>query len=107
MALGELVVVVVSVLVLVPGDADSVVVVVLLLLLVSVAGVVVAVVVVFVLELLLLDPPAGLADGFTTVVLFSVELDGDAGGLAVSVFCSHAARSAALASMQMYFFIDY
>ena len=95
-----------SVLVLVPGDADALVeVLVLLLLLVSVAGVDVAVVVV--LELLLLDAPPGLADGFTTVVLFSVELEGEAAGVAVSVFCSHAARSAALASMQMYFFIDY
>ena len=33
--------------------------------------------------------------------------DGEAAGAAVSVFCSQAARSAALARMQMYFFIDY
>jgi hypothetical protein len=60
----------------------------------------------FVVELLLLllDPPLGLL-GFTTVVLFSVLLPGDAAGATVSVFCSHAARSAALARMQMYFFI--
>jgi hypothetical protein len=32
---------------------------------------------------------------------------GEAAGAAVSVFCSHAARSAALARMQMYFFIGY
>jgi hypothetical protein len=44
--------------------------------------------------------------GFTTVVLFSVVVsDGEAAGATVSVFCSHATRSAALARMQMYFFI--
>lgn len=53
-----------------------------------------------VLELLLLPPPAGL----TTVVLFSVFFS--AGGFTVSLFCSHAARSAAPARMQMYFFIS-
>jgi hypothetical protein len=47
------------------------------------------------------------AGGFTTVVLFSVVSAGDAAGAAVSVFCSHAARSAALARMQIYFFIGY
>jgi hypothetical protein len=41
--------------------------------------------------------------GFTTVVLFSVFLS--AGGLTVSVFCSQAPRSAALAKMQINFFI--
>lgn len=47
----------------------------------------------------------GVADGFTTVVLFSVFLS--AGGLTVSVFCSQAAsKDAAPARMQMYFFID-
>jgi hypothetical protein len=46
---------------------------------------------------------AGDAEGFTTVVLFSVLLS--AGGL-VSDFCSHAANNAAPASRQMYFFID-
>ena len=49
---------------------------------------------------------AGEALGFTTVVLFSVVSPGEAAGAAVSVFCSHAARSAALARMQIYFFID-
>jgi hypothetical protein len=44
-------------------------------------------------------------EGFTIVVLFSVDSAGDAAGAAVSVFCSHAARSAALARMQIYFFI--
>ena len=48
---------------------------------------------------------AGDTVGFTTVVLFSVVSPGDAAGAAVSVFCSHATRSAALARMQMYFFI--
>src|SRR6202165_5724762 len=44
------------------------------------------------------------AGGFTTVVLFSVFLS--AGGVVtVSVFCSHAARSAAPAKMQNSFFI--
>ena len=47
------------------------------------------------------------AGGFTTVVLFSVDSAGDAAGATVSVFCSHATRSAALARMQMYFFIGY
>ena len=47
------------------------------------------------------------AGGFTTVVLFSVVSAGDAAGAAVSVFCSHATRSAALARMQIYFFIGY
>ncbi len=41
--------------------------------------------------------------GFTTVVLFSVFLS--AGGVTVSVFCSQAPRSAALAKMQISFFI--
>ena len=43
------------------------------------------------------------AGGFTTVVLFSSA--GDAAGATVSVFCSHATSSAALARMQIYFFI--
>lgn len=53
----------------------------------------------------LAPPPAG--DGFTMVVWFSDLAAGDApaAGATVSVFCSHAARSAALARMQMYFFI--
>lgn len=95
-ALVLLVVVVVSVLVLVPDDGDE-----------PVAGLEVVLLVSFVVELLdeELLPPAG--DGFTTVVLFSVLLPGDAAGVAVSVFCSHAAKSAALARMQMYFFIGF
>ena len=57
-----------------------------------------------VLELLLLfSLPVPL--GLTTVVLFSVFFSA-AGGLAVSVFCSHAVKSAAPARMQMYFFIS-
>jgi hypothetical protein len=63
------------------------------------AGVVVTVVVVVSVEV------AG--EGFTMVVLFSVVSAGDAAGAAVSVFCSHATRSAALARMQIYFFIGY
>jgi hypothetical protein len=61
-------------------------------------------VVVVVLLLLELEPPP-VGDGFTTVVLFSVLVAGDPAGVTVSDFCSHAARSAALARMQMYFFI--
>jgi hypothetical protein len=47
------------------------------------------------------------AGGFTTVVLFSVFFSaGEAAGVfTVSVFCSHAAKSAALAKMQNSFFI--
>jgi hypothetical protein len=48
------------------------------------------------------------------VVVVSVEVAGvsvvsagEAAGAAVSVFCSHATRSAALARMQIYFFIGY
>jgi hypothetical protein len=59
------------------------------------AGVVVTVVLFSVVE----------AGGFTTVVLFSVVSAGEAAGATVSVFCSHATRSAALARMQIYFFI--
>ena len=51
----------------------------------------------------LLVPPAG--EGFTIVVLFSVFFSAGAAGVTVSVFCSQAARSAAPARMQMYFFI--
>jgi hypothetical protein len=91
-----LVVVVVSVLVLVPADGEE-----------PVAGLEVVLLVSFVVELLDDElPPAG--DGFTTVVLFSVLPPGDAAGVAVvSDFCSHAAKSAALARMQMYFFIGF
>ncbi len=48
-------------------------------------------------------PPAG--DGFTIVVFVSFLVPGEAPGATVSVFCSQAARSAALARMQMYFFM--
>jgi hypothetical protein len=65
------------------------------------AGVVVTVVLVVLLSL----EVAG--EGFTTVVLFSVFSAGEAAGATVSVFCSQAARSAALARIQMYFFIGY
>jgi hypothetical protein len=41
----------------------------------------------------------------TAVVAGGVVGVGVAAGSVVSVFCSHAARSAALARMQMYFFI--
>lgn len=82
--------------------AELVVVLVLVLVSELVLGVeVLVLVLVFdVLELLLLLPPPA---GFTTVVLFSVFLS--AGGVTVSDFCSHAARSAAPARMQIYFFI--
>lgn len=40
-------------------------------------------------------------------VALSVVSAGEAAGTTVSVFCSHAARSAALARMQIYFFIGY
>jgi hypothetical protein len=40
------------------------------------------------------------------VVALSVVSAGDAAGV-TSVFCSHAPRSAALARMQIYFFIGY
>jgi hypothetical protein len=43
--------------------------------------------------------------GFTTVVLFSVFFSAGAAGATVSVFCSHAPRRAALARMQINFFI--
>ena len=86
------------------GVGDAVVVVVSVVDVV-VSGVAVAVVVVVVLSELLDDPPAG--DGFTTVVLFSVFSAGEAAGaVVVSVRCSQAAKSAALARMQIYFFIS-
>ena len=67
------------------------------------AGVVMTVVLFSVVSMVVAGEVAG---GFTTVVLFSVDSAG-AAGAAVSVFCSHATRSAALARMQMYFFIGY
>ena len=77
----------------------------------GVAGVIVAIgvdsagVVVIVVLVVVSVEVAG--EGFTMVVLFSVDSAGDAAGATVSVFCSHATRSAALARMQMYFFIGY
>jgi hypothetical protein len=68
------------------------------------AGVVMTVVLFSVVSIVVAGDVAG---GFTTVVLFSVDSAGDAAGATVSVFCSHATRSAALARMQMYFFIGY
>ena len=65
------------------------------------AGVIVVVLVVFVV--LVSVEVDGEADGLTMVVLVS---PGDAAGVTVSVFCSHAPRRAALARMQMYFFIS-
>ena len=57
---------------------------------------------------------AGVVAVVVVVVVVSVEVAGvsvvsagDAAGAAVSVFCSHATRSAALAKMQIYFFIGY
>ncbi len=63
---------------------------------------VVSFVVLLLLELL--EPLAGLLASFTVVLLL---LPPPAGGVTVSDFCSHAARSAALARMQMYFFIGF
>ena len=86
------------------GVGDAVVVVVSVVVDVDASGVEVAagaVVVVLVLSELL--EVAG--DGLTMVVLF-VSGAGEAAGATVSVFCSQAARSAALARMQMYFFIS-
>jgi hypothetical protein len=48
---------------------------------------------------------AGLVVVVVVVVSDEVVSAGDAAGAAVSVFCSHATRSAALARMQIYFFI--
>jgi hypothetical protein len=92
------------------GDA-SVVVVDSVVLPSDVAGVIVAIGVdsagVVVTEVLLLAVSDVVAGGFTTVVMFTLDSAGEAAGAAVSVFCSHATRSAALARMQIYFFIGY
>lgn len=61
--------------------------------------------VVVVLELVLVSE-LGVAEGFTIVVLVSVFVAGVAEGV-TSVFCSHAARSAATARIGMYFFISF
>ena len=70
----------------------------------SVLGDAVVVVLVVLDELLDVPPPAG--EGFTIVVLFSVAGAGEAPVVGVtSVRCSQAPRSAALARMQISFFI--
>jgi hypothetical protein len=71
------------------------------------AGVVMTVVLFSVVSIVVAGEVSVVAGGFTTVVLFSVDSAGDAAGATVSVFCSHATRSAAPARMQMYFFIGY
>ncbi len=61
-------------------------------------------VVVLVEELLLeLEPPAG--EGFTIVVFVSFLSVVPPAGVVTSVLCSQAAKSAALARMQIYIFI--
>lgn len=66
----------------------------------------VEVVVVLVVLLEELDDLSVLDGGFTTVVLCSVFFSaGELAGATTSVFCSHAPRSAALAKMQINFFI--
>lgn len=71
---------------------------------VAVSGVEAGAGVVVVVVLVLSEVLEVAGDGFTMVVLFSGA--GEAAGATVSVFCSQAARSAALARMQMYFFIS-
>ena len=63
------------------------------------------VVVVFVFVVSLVFSFTTVEAGLTTVVLFSVFFSAGAAGVTVSVFCSHAPRSAALARMQINFFI--
>jgi hypothetical protein len=45
--------------------------------------------------------------GLVVAMVLSVVSAGEAAGAAVSVFCSHATRSAAPARMQIYFFIGF
>jgi Na+(H+)/acetate symporter ActP len=78
-----------------------VVVVVVVSVLLSVAGVLAGTVVVVLVSLVF----SVVAGGFTTVVLVSVFFSAGEAGATVSVFCSHAPRSAALARMQINFFI--
>lgn len=86
------------------GVGEVVVVVVSVVLLSVVAGVIVAIgVSMGVIVAIGVVSIEVVGEGFTMVVL--VSSPGEAPGAAVSVFCSHAARSAALARMQMYFFI--
>jgi len=51
------------------------------------------------------DDSAGLVVVVVVSVVVAGDSAGDAAGAAVSVFCSQAASNAALARMQMYFFI--
>jgi fatty-acid desaturase len=71
-----------------------------------VGGLDVVVVLVFVLVVSLVFSFTTVEAGLTTVVLFSVFFSAGAAGVTVSVFCSHAPRSAALAKMQINFFIS-
>ena len=67
-----------------------------------------AVVVLVLVDVLVVSFVFSVVDGgFTTVVLFSVFFSAGAGevGATTSVFCSQAPRSAALAKMQINFFI--
>jgi hypothetical protein len=84
------------------GVGDAVVVVSVVVLVSEVAGVAVSIGVAVAIGLIV-------AIGVDSVVLVVVVVasDGEAAGATVSVFCSQAARSAALARMQMYFFIGY
>jgi hypothetical protein len=74
----------------------------------------VVVVVVSVVLLPVVGAGVGMVVVVVVLVLASVEVAGEAAvsageaaGTTVSDFCSHAARSAALARMQMYFFISF
>jgi hypothetical protein len=86
------------------GVGDAVVVVSVVVLVSEVAGVAVAIGAIVAIGV----DSAGLVV-VVVVVLVSDEAvsAGEAAGATVSVFCSQAARSAALARMQMYFFIGY
>jgi hypothetical protein len=90
------------------GVGDAVVVVSVVVLVSEVAGVAVSIGVAVAIGLIVAIgvDSAGLV-AVVVVVLVSDEVvsDGEAAGVTVSVFCSQAARSAALARMQMYFFI--
>jgi hypothetical protein len=86
------------------GVGDAVVVVVSVVVDVDASGVDVAAGVVVVVVVVLSEVLEVAGDGLTIVVLLSGA--GEAAGATVSVFCSQAARSAALARMQMYFFIS-
>jgi hypothetical protein len=72
---------------------------------VVVPGVEVAAGLVVVVVLVLSEVLGAVGDGFTIVVLVWSGAGDAAAGAVVSVRCSQAAKSAALARMQMYFFI--